>query len=123
MSGDKAKQEVALTELEVLKPEIQGDERVYLLEILDLMGGVIESLYREDEYDFGSGELLHEFQSIIPKLTGREAFKYRRPVGSHHFVFVNRLLAGMISILSQLGARLDTRYSRSCLDRVETSIR
>ena len=121
MADDAERQEKALTELDVLSDAVQGDERTYLIGILDLMGAVIESLYREDRYDFGSGALLNEFQSIIPKLTGREAFKYRRPVGSHHFVFVNRLLAGMISMLTQLDAQIDTRYARACLDQVDTS--
>ena len=121
MAGNKVDQETALTALEVLSDEVQGEERAYLVEILDVMGSVIESLYREDHYDFSTGALLDEFQSIIPKLKIGDAFKYRRPVGSHHFVFVNRLLAGMLSMLSQLGAQLDTRFAKECLDSVLTS--
>lgn len=118
MAADHELQLEAYRKLEMLPDDIDDEARTYLLEILDMLGGVIESLYREDVYDFGSGELLQKFQSVMPKLTGREAFKYRRPVGSHHFVFVNRLLAGMISMLTQLGARVNTQYARQELESV-----
>ena len=89
-----------------------------MLELLDLLGGVIESLYREDVYDFGSGHLLEQFQSLMPRFTGRDAFKHRRPIGSQHFVFVNWLLAGLLSILTRLDARIDTRSAKHLLQQV-----
>ena len=119
MSGDHDAQLQAYRDLEMVPDDLPHDGRQYLLEILDVLGGIIESLYRDDVYDFGSGELLREFQTIMPRLTGREAYKHRRPVGSHHFVFVNRLLAGLISMLTQLGARVDTRYAREQLESVD----
>lgn len=119
MSGDRDAQLRAYRDLEMLPDDLPEEGREYLLEILDILGGIIESLYRGDEYDFGSGELLQEFQSVMPRLTGREAYKHRRPVGSHHFVFVNRLLAGLISMMTQLGARVNTRYARQQLESVE----
>lgn len=103
------------TDLEMLPVDIDEEGRTYLLEVLDTLGAIIESLYRPDHYDFGQGQLLEQFQAIIPQIRGREAYKHRRPVGSRHFVFVNRLLAGMLSILTQLGARIDTRRAKALL--------
>lgn len=108
----------AYAELEMLPPDMEDDGRTYLLTVLDQLGAIIESLYQPESYDFGADRLLDQFQAIIPQLTGREAYKHRHPVGSQHFVFVNRLLAGMLSILTQLEARIETRYAKQLLDNV-----
>jgi predicted unusual protein kinase regulating ubiquinone biosynthesis (AarF/ABC1/UbiB family) len=116
MHGEEADKLKAYKELDMLPDDLDDEGRAYVLELLDLLGGVIESLYREDMYDFGSGQLLEQFQALMPKFTGREAFKHRRPIGSQHFVFVNRLLAGMLSMLTRLEARIDTRSARVMLE-------
>ena len=116
MAADEDGLLAAYAKLEMLPPDVSDEARDYLLEVIDALGGIIESLYRPSSYDFGSGRLLEQFQAIMPQLTGREAFKHRRPVGSKHFVFVNRLLAGMLSILTQLKAEVDTSYARSLLE-------
>jgi len=118
MAGDEEAQLEMYDALEMMSTDTEGKEREYLLDVLDLLGGIIESLYRNDVFDFGSGQLQAQFQEVFPRLTGRDAFSHRRPVGSHHFVFVNRLLAGMISILTSLGSRIDTRHARVLLDQV-----
>lgn len=118
MTGDQDALLASYVELEMLPADMDEEGRTYLLGVLDQLGAIIESLYRPDEYDFGADHLLDQFQAIIPQLTGREAYKHRRPVGSQHFVFVNRLLAGMLSILKRLGARVDTRYAKQLLDGV-----
>jgi len=118
MAGNAEALQASYTDLEMLPADMDEEGRMYLLDILDTLGGIIESLYRPDTYDFGQGRLLEQFQAVIPQITGREAFKHRRPVGSRHFVFVNRLLAGMLSILSQLGARIDTRRAKALLQGV-----
>jgi predicted unusual protein kinase regulating ubiquinone biosynthesis (AarF/ABC1/UbiB family) len=120
MDGDLDGLLQAYAELEMLPPDMEGDGEDYLLGVLDQLGAIIESLYRPDTYDFGASGLLDQFRALIPQLTGREAYKHRRPVGSQHFVFVNRLLAGMLSILTQLEARVDTRYAKQLLDTVVT---
>lgn len=118
MSGDEAGMLTSYTDLEMLPEDLDEEGRAYVLELLGLLGGVIESLYREDVYDFGSGHLLEQFQSLMPRFTGRDAFKHRRPIGSQHFVFVNRLLAGMLSIMTRLDARIDTRSAKHLLQQV-----
>jgi predicted unusual protein kinase regulating ubiquinone biosynthesis (AarF/ABC1/UbiB family) len=115
MAGDDAAQLRAYEALEMIPADLGEDERAYLMDVLDVFGGIIQSMYTEDTYDFGSGQLLSRFQEIMPRLTGREAFKHRRPVGSHHFVFVNRLLVGLLSMMTQLGAEVDVRHARVCL--------
>lgn len=115
MAGDEAAQLRAYEALDMLPAGLGEEERAYLSEILDVFGGIIQSMYIEDTYDFSSGQLLARFKEIMPRLTGREAFKHRRPVGSHHFVFVNRLLVGLLSMMTQLGAKVDVRHARACL--------
>lgn len=115
MAGDQEGQRRAYEALEILPPDLGEEERLYLTDILDLFGSIVQSMYVEDTYDFSSGLLLARFQEIMPRLTGREAFKHRRPVGSHHFVFVNRLLVGLLSMMTQLGAKVDVRFARECL--------
>lgn len=116
MAGDQEGLLDAYRTLEMLPDDVDDDAREYFLSVIDSLGGIIESLYRPVRYDFGSGRLLEQFQAIMPRLTGREAFRHRRPVGSRHFVFVNRLLAGMLSMLTQLGAEVDTTRARSLLE-------
>ncbi len=118
MAGDEDAMMDSYHALEMLPSGLDDDGRAFYIDLLDTLGGVIESLYSQDVYDFGSGQLLQQFQSVIPQLTGREAFKNRQPVGSKHFVFVNRLLAGMLSMLTQLEAQIDTREAKTLLNGV-----
>ncbi len=117
MAADEAGMLAAYERLDILGPGLDNDARSFLLDILEKLGQVIETLYRHDTYDFGEGQLLARFQAVMPELTGREAWKNRQPVGSRHFVFVNRLLAGLLSMLTGLGAVVDTRHARQCLEQ------
>lgn len=115
MTGDTVAQNEAYDRLGMLPFDLDEEARVYLSEVLDIFGGIIQSMYEHDTYDFSSGQLLARFQEVLPRFTGRDAFKHRRPIGSHHFVFVNRLLVGLLSMMTQLGATVDTRFARECL--------
>jgi predicted unusual protein kinase regulating ubiquinone biosynthesis (AarF/ABC1/UbiB family) len=121
MAGDRPGQEQAFEELDILTPEQSQDERAFVIENVSMLGHVIDSMYRDDVYDFGDGVLLAQIQSVLPKLTGRGAMTYRKPVGSHHFVFVNRLIGGMLSMLTKLGAVIDTRFARERMSWQPTS--
>ena len=48
-------------------------------------------------------------------LTGRDALTHRGPVGSPHFVFVNRLVIGFFSMLTDLGATVNVVKARQML--------
>jgi predicted unusual protein kinase regulating ubiquinone biosynthesis (AarF/ABC1/UbiB family) len=101
--------------LEIMHEGLSDDEREFLSGLLEDLGRIVISPYREDSFDFGEASTLKELQALIPKLTGREAFRHRQPVGSPQFVYVNRLLVGFLSILTRLGARIDVRQGRARL--------
>lgn len=117
MAHDEEDMLAVYERLDILSPDMDTAARAFLLGILDRLGGVIESLYRDDQFNFGDGQLLSRFQEVMPELTGRDAWKHRNPVGSPHFVFVNRLMAGLLSMLTQLGATVDVRHARKCLEQ------
>lgn len=101
--------------LDLIREHHDEEQRAYLIALLDDFGRVILSPFRHDTYDFGDSHILEGFRELLPKVTGREAFKHREPVGSPHFVFVNRLVAGLLSILTRLEARVDVRRGRDLL--------
>ncbi len=101
--------------LDILRDDHDEEQREYLIELLEDFGRIIVIPYREDYYDFASSSILDGFRELLPKVTGREAFKHRDPVGSPHFVFVNRLVAGLLSLLTRLEARVDVRKGRELL--------
>ncbi len=101
--------------LDLIRDYHDDEQRAYLLELLDDFGNVILAPFRHDMYDFGDSQILDGFRELLPKITGREAFRHREPVGSPHFVFVNRLVAGLLSILTRLEARVDMRRGRVLL--------
>jgi hypothetical protein len=101
--------------LDILRDDHTDEQRAYLIELLEDFGQIIVTPYREDFYDFASSDILDGFRELLPKVTGREAIKHRDPVGSPHFVFVNRLVAGLLSLLTRLEARIDVRKGRELL--------
>ncbi|NNE47692.1 MAG: AarF/ABC1/UbiB kinase family protein [Rhodothermales bacterium] len=101
--------------LEILQDGFDAEQEAYLLELIHDFGQIIVTPYRKDSYDFGDSNMLDGFKELLPKVTGREAFKHREPVGSPHFVFVNRLVAGLLSLLTRLEARIDVRKGRELL--------
>ena len=101
--------------LDILQDDHDPDQQEYLLSLLADFGQIIVTPYRDDFYDFGTSNMLDGFKELLPKVTGREAFKHREPVGSPHFVFVNRLVAGLLSLLTRLESRVDVRRGRELL--------
>ena len=97
--------------------------RDYLIGVLTDVGEIIAAPYRVDRWWFGSTETVDRFREMMPRLTGKEAFKNRRAVGSHHFVYVNRLVFGMLSILTDLKANVNTARARQQLLAVVDSKR
>ncbi len=94
--------------LELLNKGLSDEAKEYLLEILQKIGTIIAEPYRSERFDFGNNQLLAGFEDMIPKLTGREAMKHRSPMGSSEFIFLNRLVFGLLSILTKLGAVIET---------------
>ncbi len=101
--------------LEILRSTQSDEMQSFLLDVLDEFGRLIALPYRHETFDFSDGTLLEGLQKLVPRLTGREAIRHREPVGSRHFVFVNRLLMGLLGIMTKLEARVSTTDSRRVL--------
>ena len=66
--------------------------------------------YREESCDFGDPDYrrrINDFFRRGPDL---------KPQVSRHFIFLNKVQAGLYSLLMKLGARVDTRYSRRVIE-------
>lgn len=101
--------------LEILRPTQSDEMQAFLVDVLEEFGQLIALPYRDETFDFSDGRLLEGLQQLVPRLTGREAIRHREPVGSRHFVFVNRLLMGLLSLMTKLEARVSTADSRRVL--------
>ena len=118
LDGDAKRLEQQYEALDLLPSDFDEEQREYFRSLLIDIGEIIATPYRSDVYWFGSTETIDRFRAMMPRLTGREAFKNRRPVGSHHFVYVNRLVFGMLSILTDLKATIQVARGRDQLLRV-----
>ena len=96
----------------LVSDEQPDDLRAFMLDILEQVGNTIAEPYRHDTFDFGANLLLQGFEDLLPRLTGREAYRHRSPVGSSEFIFLNRLVFGLLSILTRLGAVVHTADGR-----------
>lgn len=115
LNDDHAELQRCYRSLELLPDDLSDEARDYFLQVLSDVGEIIATPYRADDYWFGSTETIDRFRSLIPRLTGREAYRNRRPVGSHHFVYVNRLVFGMLSMLTSLRANVHVARGRQQL--------
>jgi predicted unusual protein kinase regulating ubiquinone biosynthesis (AarF/ABC1/UbiB family) len=75
MSEDQARQERVYSALGMLPADLKESERAYLMEVIGVLGNIVASLYENDIYDFGSGELFDRFKEVMPKFMSREAYK------------------------------------------------
>ena len=112
LEDDEASLLESYEELELLRPDQTPEQREFLIEVLDKFGCMIATPYRNHTFDFGAQTTLDGYEEVFARLTGRDAYKHRGPVGSPQFVFVSRLLVGFLSIMSQLKARVDVRTGR-----------
>ncbi|NNE34640.1 MAG: AarF/ABC1/UbiB kinase family protein [Rhodothermales bacterium] len=115
LNNDQEESMTQYVALQLLSSSQSEEMQSYLLEILETVGDAIAEPYRSDQFDFGNNTLLSVFEELMPKLTGRNAFKHRSPVGSSEFVFLNRLVFGLLSILTKLGCTIDTSAGRKQL--------
>lgn len=115
LHGDREAMTRLYFDLEFLRTEQSEEQRHFITDILDRVTGILTQPYHDETCDFSDGVILNEFRSLIPALTGREAFAYRERVGSPHFVFVNRLVLGFFSMLTQLGATVNVSDGRKML--------
>ena len=102
-------------ELEFLTDSQTEEQQAFLMDVLKKTTDILVAPYQADTFDFSDGTILESFRKLIPTLTGKDAFKNRGPVGSPHFVFVNRLVVGFFSMLTGLSAEVNVVDARRML--------
>ncbi|MFT5142975.1 MAG: putative unusual protein kinase regulating ubiquinone biosynthesis (AarF/ABC1/UbiB family) [Rhodothermales bacterium] len=105
LNQDQEQLEKLYTRLEILSPTHDAELRTKVFDFFLRMGDLIVLPYRSEQFDFGDpafGEMVRKF--------GMEAmaFREREVIGSPHFVFVNRVVFGLLSMLTRLKAKVST---------------
>lgn len=113
------------TEVEIYQADQSPELRNRIRDFFGRFAGAILAPYRGGTT--GSGDEIFDFghpsfrASLLPLF--QEASQFNAAVGSPHFVFVNRMLFGLFSVLSRLGARVDVRTSVIGLETAAAEIK
>ena len=67
--------------------------------------------YLEGRFDFGKPGFKAEINALF-----KEASTFNEAVGSHHFIYINKVLVGLFAVLFKLKPRIDTRPSLQVLN-------
>jgi predicted unusual protein kinase regulating ubiquinone biosynthesis (AarF/ABC1/UbiB family) len=112
LDRDEARLRELYTRLDILSPTQKPKLRKRLFEFFLEMGELIVSPYRSERFNFGDPAFLGSIRRV-----GMEAmeFRERQVIGSPHFVFVNRVIFGLLSILSRMQAEVETASSLSTI--------
>ena len=108
------------TRLDILNPDHDPDLQEKIFGFFLRMGEMIVLPYRSGSFDFADPVFAEQIRDV-----GREAmeFRERQVIGSPHFVFVNRVVFGLLSMLSRLGAVVETGEAlatvNEAIDRIE----
>ncbi|MFT4605455.1 MAG: putative unusual protein kinase regulating ubiquinone biosynthesis (AarF/ABC1/UbiB family) [Rhodothermales bacterium] len=107
--------------LDILNPDGDPSFQEKIFAFFLRMGEMIVRPYQTDTFDFGDAAFAEEIKSI-----GMEAmeFREREVIGSPHFIFVNRVVFGLLSMLSGLKARVSTQAAlaniNATIDQIES---
>lgn len=110
--GRSGRLEALYEEVEIYQSDQSPELRARLQGFFGRFAHAILAPYRaglaagDGRFDFSDPSFR---ESLLPLF--QEASQFNAAVGSPHFVFVNRILFGLFSVLSRLGARVDTRAS------------
>lgn len=99
-----------LRKLDILHSDMNAATRARVTSFFDRFGRLIVRPYRSDTFDFGEEAFFTELKACF-----KEGSQLRETSGSHHFIFINKVLVGLFSLMSQLKPTLDTRRSRQLL--------
>jgi hypothetical protein len=94
-------------ETDILNPEsqdAQSQERIF--DFFKRFGQHLLAPYKSPTFDFSN----RPFHDQLGKLF-KEASTFNEPIGSPHFIFVNKVLVGLHGVLARLGPTIDTRAS------------
>jgi len=97
--------------LDILREDLPQDTRDELRRFFDQYGSLIVEPYRQSSFDFGDSGFRERLQASF-----KAASELRAATGSPHFIFLNKALVGLLNLLTQLEARVDTTESVSLLN-------
>lgn len=114
LEDDQPRLRTLYERLDILNPEGDPELQETIFAFFLRMGEMIVRPYRTGTFDFGDPAFLEDIKSI-----GLEAmeFRQREVIGSPHFVFVNRVVFGLLSMLSSLKARVSTQAALANINR------
>jgi predicted unusual protein kinase regulating ubiquinone biosynthesis (AarF/ABC1/UbiB family) len=121
LNQDQQQLEELYTRLKILSPSHDAELRSKVFAFFLQMGELIVLPYRSTHFDFGDPAFGQKVRSI-----GMEAmaFREREVIGSPHFVFVNRVIFGLLSMLTRLKANVSTVRAlatvNNAIDEIET---
>ncbi|PSQ85590.1 MAG: ABC transporter, partial [Bacteroidetes bacterium QH_2_63_10] len=97
--------------LDILREDLPQDTRDELRRFFDQYGSLIVEPYRQSSFDLGDSGFRERLQASF-----KAASELRAATGSPHFIFLNKALVGLLNLLTQLEARVDTTESVSLLN-------
>lgn len=110
--------EPLLYRLNILREDLSSSMKTKLRDFFNRFGSLIVRPYRQPTFDFGDPAFHEELSACF-----RQASDFRETAGSHHFIFLNKVLVGIFSLLLKLQPVINTTHSRDCLndavDRIE----
>lgn len=107
---DQAEIESLLHKLDILHSDMNTTTRTRVKSFFERFGKLIVQPYRSDTFDFGDDAFYNELKECF-----REGSKLRETSGSHHFIFINKVLVGLFGLMNQLQPKLNTTRSRMAL--------
>lgn len=111
MADDEAEILRLLRELDILREDMGPETQDELRQFFDQYGSLIVEPYQQPEFDFDDSDFYERLKACFQQASGM-----RQAVGSPHFIFLNRPLVGLLNLLTQLGARIETSWSLSLLN-------
>lgn len=99
-----------LHKLDILHDEMNASTRERVTSFFERFGRLIVRPYRSDTFDFGDDAFYDELKACF-----KEGSQLRETSGSHHFIFINKVLVGLFSLMAQLRPTIDTRHSQDLL--------
>ena len=111
MMNDEDEIERLLYTLGILREDLPKDTQDKLRRFFDRYGSLIVEPYRQSSFDFGNPDFQARLQASF-----KAASELRAATGSPHFIFLNKALVGILNLLTQLGATVETAESVSLLN-------
>jgi predicted unusual protein kinase regulating ubiquinone biosynthesis (AarF/ABC1/UbiB family) len=97
--------------LDILRDDLPEGTQDALRQFFDRYGSLIVEPYRQSSFDFGDPDFRSRLQACF-----KQASQLRAATGSPHFIFLNKALVGLLNLLTQLGARVETTESLALLN-------